>query len=82
MYYATPVNENYGGFNVYVRGKTIKALGELYRRSYADKPNQEFVVYRGKPLPQNFHGYYSFKDGKFKSTGHMSLESLLGEVFS
>lgn len=82
MYYAAPRNEsNEGGFMVYIKKKTIAELGKHFARSYADKPNQEFIVYRGDPSNfKNYHAHYYFKNGNWIKKPEL-LAQLLGEVF-
>lgn len=83
MFYAAPYNEtSYGQITCYVMKRTIKEIGEYFKESHGVDPNQEFIVYRGKPSNvKNYHAHYYFKDGKFIKKP-MMLEQLLTDIFS
>lgn len=83
MYYAAPYSEeDYGRIIVYIRKPTIKEIGEHFKK-HADDPQQEFIVYRGRPANvKNYHAHYYFNEfGNFVKKP-MLLEQLLSDVFS
>ena len=83
MYYATTTDQDGEVFTI---KKTIGALGEHFQRNleaFGGNPNEEYIIYRGKPSTKGFLGYYTLNNGVLrKKKNPHSLEALLGSVFT
>jgi hypothetical protein len=77
MYYSTEAESNGSGLAIYSKEKTIRELGKYYQKNlevFGGNPNQEYMVFKGKPDKKTFLGFYVLENGKLKK------KSILWEI--
>ena len=69
MYYSTRCVSNGNRLAIYTLKKTLGELAKHYQKNlevFGGNPNQEYMVFKGKPDKKTFLGFYVLKYGKLK----------------